>query len=273
MIKSIPGERKTEDSLRPLTEREIQQKLYGSYFPEQTAVKEIGKEETPETSWKKRPLFETSQKRRSLTLPRIAVKFPWAAVLSLIRRALSRFWSLAKFLFPKVATGWGAGILIVVAVFLGIHSLNAYRATAMKNSKVLSRPDAPRKREVQRPRREIKQGVPAVVTPAWPANMAPPTPQIQAPRMPEPTSALADKSYVVQVCTYGREEDARRLVKQLTQTNLRAFFQPFQRPNGRTFYLVFLGRFKSFSEARAKLKDFQGKPVAKDFPDSFVRNL
>ena len=102
--------------------------------------------------------------------------------------------------------------------------------------------------------------MPTAAEPAPPPPVAKPTP---------PSS----KSYVIQVCTYTSPMDAEQLAEKMREADLPAFVEPMGRASGKTFYPVFLGRFETFQEAQARLKEFRGKPASKDFQDSFIRTL
>ena len=145
---------------------------------------------------------------------------------------------------------------MVALLFLGIHVLNGYREKAMKASK----PKMPLETS------SLREEVPSLVAPVSPAS----PPVAVEPPPPPPTPR---RSYVIQVCTYASRTDAERLAEKMKAATLPAFVEPLGRANGKTFYPVFLGRFETFQEAQAKLKEFRGKPVSRDFQDSFIRTL
>lgn len=272
MIKTRLARRKEEDSLRPLTEKEIQQKLYGSYSQNPSVLSEEGEKEFVASPRKNKNFFSRPSKKVSLSLPKLSIRFPWREILSIFLKGVQAIFNFSRTLGAKVATGWGISVLVVAALFLGIHALNVYRASAMKN------PAKPRA-YAESPQKKIPRGFPPLTAsevslPAVTGSaLKPPTPAPEPPIVKETPPVASDKPYVIQVCTYARKEDAQVLAGQMNAAHLSAFVQPLQRPNGKTFYPVFLGRFETFREAQAKLKEFREKPIGRDFPDCFVRAL
>lgn len=279
MIKTRLRRKKEEDSLRPLTEKEIRQKLYGSYFqsPSVLNLNEEGEKEFIAPIRKDKNLFSRPSKKVSISFPKLSLRFPWREILSIFLKGIRAVFNFSKTSLAKATTGWGISILVVAGLFLGIHALNVYRAGAMKNPHPPRvRTEAPRKRVHHNPTplTSPEASPPAAEEPALKPPTPAPEPLARAVRGAPPTPPVPVKPYyVIQVCTYTREEDARALVGQMNTANLLAFFQPLQRANGKTFYPVFLGRFATFREAQAKLKEFREKPIAGNFPDSFVRSL
>ena len=278
MIKTRLGRRKGEDSLRPLTEREIQEKLYGSYLTDQSGAEQKSEARfvgsTRDSTRKEKLVILSPRRKTSFSAPKISFKVPWRGILSFLFNGLRIVWDILKTLLVRVMTGWGIGVVAVVSIFLSIHMLNAYRATAMKNFKIHFELKPYRKRTIHERRHQVEQKVQAVGTSSVVLTPTTPGPEVVVKdEAPPPVSVAGEKSYVIQICTYSREEDAQKLVEQIGQSNLSAFLQPVQRSSGKTFYLVLLGRFESFTEAQAKLEEFRQNPIAKDFPDSFVRTL
>ena len=283
MIKVPLPRRKTADSLRPLTEKEIQMKLYGNY-QEAAAPKE-----TPES--RVQLLTPVLKKKKTPSLPfdfnsikKVILSFPWQKVLSFFTNALGALFDFLKnllgILISKVSSGWGAGVLVVGVLFLAIQGLNSYRAKAMKTAPPKLQVSS-RHPEKHRPGRLPK--TPATEQRVERTQKAEPLeetekifpPAVLPPAVLEPPPAAPEKSkpYVIQVCTYARQEDAENLVQEMKGNRFPAFFKPFERANGKIFYYVFLGGFENFHEAQGKLEEFKKKPVAKDFADSFVRIL
>lgn len=274
MIKTRPTRRKEEDSLRPLTEREIQQKLYGSYNQGQSALNEED-EDLGDLARRVEKASLTSKKRKiSVSLPKVSFKLPWRDLLNDAFKGFRKVFSFFRIFVVKLSTGWGVGLLVVACLLLGIHALNAYRATTMKNPKPRMRAESSR-RATSKPTQPAKK---------MPATFVAPEPVLKPveepagpaafPPVAKPLPLVAeDKPYVIQVCTYTKEEDAQKLVERMKTSGLPAFEEPLRRANGKTFYPVFLGRFKTFREAQAGLEKFREKPMADEFSDSFVRSL
>ena len=301
MIKAALGIKKKNEVLRPLSEKEIQQKLYGSYSHSSTSLKEeeveipIGapRREAPKALKPKvklpRELPKISAPR--IILPKVSWRFPW-------RKIFSGLWVVLKALFDfflvgvrRLSGGWGMGIAAIVMLFFGIHALNVYRVNAMKHFKPrlhlaessqkaaprLVRPPVVTQQRLTSTSREKMPvfQIPVAEMPLKPAtppeNSATLAPTIQpATALPE---VAVNKPYAIQIATYARAEDASNLESRLKADGLPAFMAPVRRPHGKSFYLVYLGRFESFQEAQAKLKEFRGRDVAKEFPDSFVRTI
>jgi cell division septation protein DedD len=263
VIKVRLGKRKKEENLRPLSEQEIQEKLYGGIHRE--LLEEGGATETDGREGRPSNLLIAPPKKKKASLwPKIG-KSVWSA-LKFFLRTLFNFMSAV---WGKLSTRWGASILAVGLVFFAIHSLNVYRASAMKRT-----PKPPVKVSAVRER-----AVPPAPAPVEPAAIPPAdlkqTVLTEPPSTKKPAAPLlpSAKAYVIQICSYAREEDAQRLTNDMVQRNLPAFYDRVDRGSGKAFYLVFLGRFTSFQEAQAKLDEFRKDPVAKDFADSFVRSL
>jgi len=235
MIKVRIG-RESQESLRPLTEKEIQKKLYGAYA-----------ESVPLEEERVEP------KRLDLRGPKEKKKIAWRKLLAPAGKIVSFIWKAAKRV-EKIPARWGVGFFSVVLVFLAIHALNAYRTQAMK---------------VPRPAPEAAPLEPVVSEAREEINLPPPVlkPVAAIPLKPP------KKPYAIQVATYAAQRDAQRLAEQMKEAGFSAFIQPSSRPNGKTFYLVFLGRFATFREAEAKFKEFHRNPLAGDFEDSFIRML
>lgn len=252
MMKVRLGRSKEGVSLRPLTEKEIQQRLYGKYAQGESGLKERMEEAEFLNPSRKEKTFilDPEVKIPSVSLSKVWSSIPWREVSSLLLKGFQALGAFLGTFFQKAATGWGVSILVVVSLFLAIHALNSYRATAMKISRPVPRVEA-------LPEVAAPFPVPAVKPPV--PNNVPPTP--------------VEKPYVVQVCSYDRPSDAERLVEEMVGANLPAFAQPLRRTSGKVFYPVFLGRFETPQEAQSALREFLKKPIAKDFSDSFVRSL
>lgn len=250
LMKLRIGRKRDEASLRPLTEKEIQKRLYGAY-QEEGGLKEEIESILAEPRRKEKGFVFSPEKKASF-------RRAWQKGVSSFAKAFAGFAKFSAKFLQKTASGWGAGILIVALLFLGIHVLNGYRVKAMKASR-------PQKQQPPAQTRFVEAGSGEV-----PASVAP-LPTVQAPPPPPPPSPR--KPYVIQVCTYANQTDAEGLAEKMRAANLPAFVEPMGRTNGKTFYPVFLGRFETFREAQAKLKEFRGRPVSGDFQDSFIRTL
>lgn len=278
--------KKEKTSLKPLSEKEIQRKLYGNILSS-TSV-----EEAPETRWteapkpkeQRKPIIETPR----FTLPqpsKINISIPWEKIGSTASTVFKSLYGLGKIIFSRMATVWGMGALIVAVLFISVHSLNTFRTKAMKAPKQdfnsYQARKAARQKEV-RPKLEAKPLETA--PPLSPvtkevakettllAVSAPPDEPIAKEPTPLPPTANQDP-YVIQVCTYASQADAEKLIEELKAGQFNAFFQSSTRSSGKTYYPVYLGRFKDLRQSQAKLKEFRSKLISKSFPDSFIRTL
>lgn len=261
------GKKRESDSLRPLSEKEIQKKLYGDYY-EETVLKERIDSEFVD------PLRKARVEAPSSLPKKMGVYFPWEKTFSVLAPAGQFIWSLVGGLLGRKNLGWVSAGVGVLALFLGVHFLNLYRTTAMKN------PAKPINRAV-----EIKKEEPPLPEKTSPALegesvlvLTPPTPAANPPAPPPPAPPPVldqpqEKIFVVQVCTYARKEDADRLAEKMSQSGFPAFVRAFHRESGKTFYPVFLGASKTYRDAQAKLEEFRTHPISQDFQDIFIRSL
>lgn len=106
-------------------------------------------------------------------------------------------------------------------------------------------------------------------SPLKPTHSAPTAQEARPLKQP----AASPKPFSIQIATYAREEDAQALAERLKGEGLASFVRSFRRTNGKTFYSAYAGRYASFREAQAKLKELKSLPASKEFPDSFIRTL
>lgn len=265
------GIKKEKDELRPLTEKEIRQKLYGSYYDESPPRQENTVEFLEPPKKTKNIILAPEKKSKSKldrTIPKVSI--PWNRIFSVIWKgselggtAVVNFGRAVFNLFlNKIGPRWTVGILATVILFLAVSALNEFRAKAMQKKAIrlpagLTATEEPVNTAV-RPSTKINQVL-------FPAD-EPPLKQI-------PADKDTQKPYVIQICIYAREEDARKLADQLNKDGLPAFFREVYRPNAKTYYPVFLGRYSNFNQAQSELGKFRKRPIAEKFLDSFVRTL
>lgn len=295
MIKLRFGKRRGEESLRPLSEREIQEKLYGSFHLEEAPQGGGDGENRESIHGESRQVVIRERASGPVVAPPGIPKKErlgsfWKAVspfllssLTSIGRVLKTLFvagfRFGRALFRKLSTRWGISILAVAAVFIAIQSLNAYRTKAMRAApKVTAAAPVTAGKSATTSNVAEASRKPALAgsrdTASGPLSVViPPEPASQRGGAEPPIPPVPLKPYVIQICSYAREEDAQRLTAQMVEGNLPAFYQQVDRSNGKAFYLVFLGRFETFREAQSKLDEFRKNPLAKDFGDSFVRSL
>lgn len=245
------GKKRGEDQLRPLTEQEIQERLYGRYLGAGEVKEKLDIEFLP-PGGKERPFFFGSGRRPPLS-------FPWREWLLSGQRRGEAVWNGLKSLLDRTGRGVGMGLLVLGTLFVAVHTLNTYRGKAIQEQKTRPRGESPES-PLKRP-----EVVPSLVAKTV---IAPPPPPVENTVAPGP-----ERGYAVQICTYAREEDAGRLVRAIQEAQFPAFVQPMERTNGKTFYPVFIGRFQTYQEAQKQLQEFRSKPISNDFPDSFVRTI
>ncbi len=294
MIKVRFGKRKRDEMLRPLSEKEIQEKLYGAFHVEEDSRDE-GNSRGFQALLEERPVkvaerpsgaiiappkrekasFRSFWSKLSPILSKI-FKFVW----NVLKAFLTALWNFGKVLFKKLTTRWGASILAVTLLFVAIQSLNAYRAGAMKAAPKTSFGIAAPRKTVSTPALSSGTSSSKQTSLNSQETVLRPVSESTGPevgsavgRNEPPTIPSFLKPYVIQICSYAREEDADRLTRQMTDSRWPAFYQQVDRASGKAFYLVFLGRFETFREAQSKLDEFRKDPIAKDFADSFVRSL
>ncbi len=291
--------KKEKTSLKPLSEKEIQRKLYGNILSS-TSV-----EEAPEPRWTEPPkareikeLKDIKEKERKpvtekprISLPqspKINISIPWKKIGETWSILFKSAFALGKVLFSRMATVWGMGAVIVAVLFISVHSLNSFRTKAMKAPKQEGFASTISARKVRQKTAQTKKQVIKVPEARQPLSLATkdqPTKEIPLPAAAIPPASPAAKEptpgtpvgaqdpYVIQVCTYASEADANKLIEELKGQQITSFFQSSTRSSGKTFYLVFLGRYKDLREAQARLKEFRSKTISKSFPDSFIRTL
>lgn len=203
--------------------------------------------------------------------------------------------------FKKPAVRRSASIVFGVGllglVLFGIHLLNTQRETAMKNpSKVVPASASAKALKTQsliaaqdqavlsvaadtetKPKQAKKpvESTGAVLTPADPAATTPVRevkPVAETTITPvTPVQKIEGPSYVVQVATFAVKEDAQKLADRFKADSLRAFIKPLSRTGGRVYYCVFIGQFKTHSEAETALEQFKKREIAQPFQDAFIR--
>lgn len=264
-MKAFLARKKEKDSLRPLSEKEIQEKLYGDFHEGTPPMTEETKVDLGLQSGRKKESFSVRPEKSPL--PRIN----WLELKDTVLKFLTPAAIGLKSVVAKLISGWGIGILGVIFLFLAVYGLNEYRAKAMKVSKVASPSAHKEAASLSRPSSEESQ-----LEPTAHSHVAAPTVEEQVTKEPAPLPPAppSTKPYVIQVCIYVREQDAEKLVGEMVQMGFaEAFSEPIRRASTKSFYPVFLGRYSTFQTAQEELARFRKKPAAKTFQDSFVRTL
>ncbi len=221
-------------------------------------------------------------------------------IVSLVR-GLSRIFSGASRMVDLrrdgVRTGisWGGGALVLVLLLIAIHGLNAKRELAMKKTPIKQRQvmlkTAKKNLKTKHDKEESKTTT--VTTPAdQVAETAIGTLPQESPLKPvdedqeqvrKKKEALASKRemdrpvskgrFVIQVATYVIKDDANGLMEDLKKSEPRVFVKGLTRASGKTYYSVFIGRFKTFQDAQQAVAGFKKTDLARSFKDAFIRTL
>lgn len=199
---------------------------------------------------------------------------------------------------------WVTGVVCLVALFLGTHQLNVNRELAIRqmkggkaseqkiSSSVKSASDKFEKKDVKKT--ASSKDAAKIVATAPLAEKTNPDESSQEEKLPAggvaesdanekaatapaKTDAITDEAeanpYVIQIATYATQEDAERVVEDLNREGMKAFSKDLSRSSGRTYYCVFIGRFKDTADAYSELSNFRKKTISKSFTDAFVRAL
>lgn len=174
---------------------------------------------------------------------------------------------------------WIAGGVLLVTLFLSIHYLNVNREQAMRGKRSASAPAAvpaasPEKPVVKAAESESLSESDRGTSPASAAPAPEKKPEKAVPA--EIDSAERDPEafpYVIQVATYTGNLDASRMVKKLREQQLPAFSKTLQRPSGKMYYSVFIGRYKDYASAQQEFARFKNEDIARPFQDAFIRSL
>lgn len=83
-----------------------------------------------------------------------------------------------------------------------------------------------------------------------------------------------EKVYAVQICTYRTESDAKKLVERLSELQLPAYYlSSSARSDSGKFYWVMVGKDASYTQAHERLNEFKQLPISKEFSDSYIRKV
>ena len=88
----------------------------------------------------------------------------------------------------------------------------------------------------------------------------------------KPTKQLAAK-YAVQICVYEKENEAKQLVNNLKAKKYPAYFTTRVSSTGKTYYNICVGKFPTEKTASSFLDKIKGKKEFEEFKDSFVKKL
>lgn len=287
--------KRRDENLRVLTEREIQEKLYGHFRPKTVTVEEEDSipAETeppkkaerdlfvpaPEDTEKKEPLFKPrpapEPRRQNNLLKEIGgtVKKSFTSVANKVSSvSLPKVPAVKK---PKwvekmetlplasVAAAFFAAVLLVVGLRAVMHiGFNAWPIErilqAHKSAATVEETVAPDEAPVEE-NIIIKVTEPAALPKAEVSSKA-----------AVPVPALK-KYYTIQLVVYEDISLADKQVARLKAKKLDAFHKSVKTSRGKQRYQVFVGRFRTFDDAQSRLAQYKKANLLTEFGDSFVR--
>ncbi len=287
--------KRREDGLKALTEKEIQEKLYGYCRQQKTLAVMEEEPVTPAVEEQSKkierdlfvPLAEASVKKESLfkSRPASAVRkeshffknFSGTVKRSFVSAAhkvssisIPRFPPIKK---PKwiekveslplasVAAAFFAAVLLVVGIRTAMHlGFNAWPIERILQAHKVLKPAEEVSEQEEAP---LEEKIAIKVSEAVPLSSKP-----AAKAVPPPA---AKKFYTIQLVVYEDAALAARQVKRLAEKKLEAFYKPVKTSRGKERYQVFVGRFASFEDAQTRLSRYKKSNLLTEFKDSFVR--
>lgn len=218
------------------------------------------------------PVFKQAYILKQILLPKLkglgrVVSQFLLRVVTLILSSLISLANLRDARSRRILSWMMAGGLLFLIV-TGIQWLNTQREKAMKS-----------------PRKTVTAQVPAVLEENSDAEVqdAAVDPELEAagstlsslsPRVASDNGPSTEpKPYVIQVATYISLADAKKMSANLETEGFPSFVEGLSRQSGRLYHCVFLGRYKTYSQAESQLNEFKKKAVAKPFQDAFIRAL
>ncbi|MCM8774952.1 MAG: SPOR domain-containing protein [Candidatus Omnitrophica bacterium] len=202
-------------------------------------------------------------------------------VRSCLRALLAMLETLGFYVFKsKRLAYWAGGFAFLFVLFWGIHVLNVQREQAMKMPRKrlplspITSPQGPVIQEAESPLespRVIETQNVLIIPPLTEEKMT--EASFDRKSTPPTRSPKQGKYYVIQVATFAVESDAERLIKKFGEVGFSAFVRSLKSPSGKTYYSVFTGNFKDYSQAQDELEKFRKNQISKSFQDAFIRRL
>ena len=285
--------KRKEENLKPLTEREIQEKLYGhlrSHVPKEEAstssdenVPSIGELFTPPAVEPVKQVFAKPEapkieKRKKVellkSLESLRSSFKQISFerfkLSLQRFKLPSLPALPRFSMPKIPRirkpAWlhkleRVSLSMVAVVFFSVVLVVAVFRGVMQ----LFFKAKPTTRHVSVSRNVSAS--PNLDTEALAEQLSLSQQRVE----PSAQGAKREKYYTIQLIVYEDATQSLHVLTNLKKKKLDVFLKPTKTSRGKDLYQVFLGHFKSYEEAQSALSKYHKKNALADFPDSFVR--
>lgn len=253
----MPWRRKRpEEDLRVISEKEIQQRLYGSYLKpeedkgaaeresreraEKAAEEELlKKKESEEEAARlraeldrtKKVLVKTDGEKRVLleklsgALVAKEPKEPQVATRPKFRiRSTTTLFNVS----PKIVIPFLVLLIVVLALFRWIHQEERRSTVTVPASTTSSTTSSTTRKELKKP-------------------------------------------YTIQICVYEKKDDAQNLVSGLKKKGYPAWLISRTSPKGRLYYNIYIGQFARLEDATKFLKELKTKEEFKEFEDSFIR--
>lgn len=242
-----------EDSLNTLDEKQIQERLYGTYHKGSNSVSPA-----PRTAPPPPPALKESVPDEK----KVDIAAEWKALAGAWAQAFRHYGAL----FPWKMVG-SIGIALIGAVLI-VQSISGWFA----NRKFQD--FAPQVQEAS-PRSKPAETAPSVSASSQKTALSSAGPSVSnagaaVTNRPE----AKQKFYAVQICTYQRSRDAEELVKQLQQLRFSAFYkQSFSQAERIPLYVVFLDRVPTYAQAKTQLAEFRKTELFQKFSDSFIQSL
>lgn len=268
--------KKRDDSHRVLSEREIQEKLYGTFRAGGAFVKPVIAPEEEMAPAPDPDLFaHAPAPSRSTPDESESASHPHEEMHKQLFEDVADTSPS-----PRPSAGWmawkprGKGIAAAAGV-LAATALLLWALTAVFRPVLGGRGLKPPAPQAPAPERAAPPALtrpePAVGAPA--ALRSQEAPPASAPAQAPGEARIPDGPYpyyTIQVCIYESEARSRTLQKELQAQGFDSFYDKRTNRNGRSLYRVYIGKHATLDGAQDALADFMNSPVAKRFPDSFL---
>lgn len=283
--------KRKEESLRPLTEKEIQEKLYGRYS-EKASVDETedGREGTdksvqdlfvpPHEVKNEQPVLQTGEVSR-ISDSRQVSSDVWKAIQA-------KASSLSSLRFPRWTwpplpvmkkPRWvekleripisyvAAAFLVLVLLFVGVRAVAQGVFRFWPRAGDRSFPFG-----LDWSGESLKSE--AVPTPIASSRKLSERRELSGPSVKtEGLTQASRRFYTIQVAVYDAASYAEKLVARFLAKKVDAFYRPVRTSRGKVRYQVFIGRFDQYGQAQSELSRYRKLNLLAEFGDSFVRPL
>lgn len=262
--------KKREDTLRPLSEREIQERLYGQYrtkvpvvdpgappVPDRQSVGELfaPPEHHPVEENGVQPAQLSERSAEQAAIPSYAVshlskkyssRAPWEFPVAIISRFGKPKW------IQKME---GIPLSMIGAIFFGL----VFTAVGVRAVSQLFIGPLSQIKRIPEPVHEVLGLAPG----SGRSVVLPPKPAV--------SPSQGKKFYTIQLVVYDDPRMTQGLVDSLKSKNLDAYARAIKTSRGKDRYLVFLGHYRTYQEAESELSKYRKSNSLAAFSDSFVR--